>query len=341
MVIRWGKSYRIIKHLRENLSQGDRVKCSSCGKDNRDNAIFCENCGVFVIDPVRLDDHRLDGPKRAIRSAIMARASTDRLLNPLWVIVALIVSIGGYVIGFAILLTAFPSFSFTAFSVSTAVIYGGQIASLIIYTMLTYYVVKREGEHAKREWALRQGVMSLVSAAAGSQQRQYWIGRELGAMSYSSQVEKHRNPLVWSFFIAMPLLLYMVIILGPVLSFNIDISGIEWFFVGVTILAVVLGISSFVLQIYLLYFLSKNIGLHHARWNSFAYNSRFALSRMGYPPGKPFVGISLPERSMVLYIILGVFVPFFLIYWWWTVLKDPNEHYRAQWEYEDNIWSVL
>lgn len=317
------------------------MKCSSCGTENRDNAIFCENCGVFVIDPVRLDDHRLDEPKRAIRSAIMARTSTDRFLNPLWVIVSLVVLIGGYVIGFAVLITSFWSSTFPSWPLSTAIIYGGQVASVVIYTMLTYYVVKREGEHARREWALRQGVMSLVSAAAGSQQRQYWIGRELGAMSYSSQVEKRRNPLVWSFFIAMPLLLYTLSIVGAIVSFNTDTSAIEWFFVGVSILAVVLGISSFVLQIYLLYFLSKDIGLHHARWNSFAYNSRIALSRMGFPPGKPFVGISLPERAMVLYIILGVFVPFFLIFWWWTVLKDPNEHYMAQWEYEDNIWSVL
>ena len=318
------------------------MKCSSCGKENRDNAIFCENCGVFVIDPVRLDDHRLDEPKRAIRSAIMARTSTDRLLDPWWVIVALVVSIGGYVIGYTILIAAFWSSEFTVFSSSTAfiavtaAIYGGQVTSLVIFTILAYYLVKREGDHAWREWRLRQGVMSLVSAAAGSQKRQYWIGREMGAMSYSNQVEKHRNPLLWSFFIAMPLLLYTLSILGTVVAFS-DTSGIEWFFIGFSILALILGISSFILEIYLLYFLSKDIGSHHARWNSFAYNSRIALSRMGFPPGKQFMGRWLPERSMVLYIILGVLVPPFLIFWWWTVLKDPNEHYKAQWEYEDNI----
>jgi hypothetical protein len=89
-------------------------------------------------------------------------------------------------------------------------------------------------------------------------------------------------------------------------------------------------------------FLGSTMLDHDQRWSRFSTAARAALSKLGFPSGRPFVVSRLPERSFVIYLLLS-FVTFgiFFYYWLYTLAKDPNEHFRNQWAFEDNVLSSL
>ena len=69
--------------------------------------------------------------------------------------------------------------------------------------------------------------------------------------------------------------------------------------------------------------------------------ARNALSKLGFPAGRPFTIQRLPERSFALYLVLTIFTGIFVYYWLYALVKDPNEHFKYQWEFEDNLTSSL
>jgi hypothetical protein len=47
---------------------------------------------------------------------------------------------------------------------------------------------------------------------------------------------------------------------------------------------------------------------------------------------------TLPERSFFIYLILTLLTcGLFLIYWYYVLIKDLNDHFGAQWQFEDQI----
>ena len=51
---------------------------------------------------------------------------------------------------------------------------------------------------------------------------------------------------------------------------------------------------------------------------------------------------ALPSRSFVLYFILSIVtLGIFEFYWSYVLIKDFNEHFKAQWQFEDSLMSVI
>lgn len=91
------------------------------------------------------------------------------------------------------------------------------------------------------------------------------------------------------------------------------------------------------------YWLGKDIKEHDTRWGIFSSSARIAMSKLGFPyPNTLGYGTTeLPERSFALYLILTLFVSPFVYYWWYTLIKDPNDHFRSQWVFEDELLATM
>lgn len=49
----------------------------------------------------------------------------------------------------------------------------------------------------------------------------------------------------------------------------------------------------------------------------------------------------LPDRSMILYVILTIFTGIFALYWLYVLVKDPNDHFANQWRFEDSLVAAI
>jgi hypothetical protein len=50
---------------------------------------------------------------------------------------------------------------------------------------------------------------------------------------------------------------------------------------------------------------------------------------------------SLPDRSYFLYLILWFITGLFSLYWNYVLITDFNDHFRAQWQVEDQLLANL
>ena len=326
------------------------MRCGSCGRESPDSYKFCEFCGSILAKAIDLRDSRLEGPRQMVVRAIHERAKTDRIVSPLWIVVIILVEILALVLDVVLTFwywnTSLPfdspsSLSYTWIQTVTGLI---SFLATIIIAWFFYTLVKRQNDHYNREASLRIGVSSLIRAAAWSPERTNDVAPEMMAISMvERRQEQHRSVWFWTFVILLPSIASVATSVGTQIYFGSDSSG-EYYdmsTVALLIPSVAAALIALVLTLYMFYFLTQTMMEHDSRWNSFAYNSRRALSKLGFPTGRPYRVSRLPERSMVLYILLTIFTGIFALYWMYVLAKDPNEHFKYQWEFEDNFMSAI
>lgn len=92
---------------------------------------------------------------------------------------------------------------------------------------------------------------------------------------------------------------------------------------------------------YVLYFLTRYPYEHDSRWQSFTQQAQSAGSKLGMVVVSPLWN-RLERRSFALYFILTLITfGLFGIYWLYALLKDPNEHFLNQRQFEDNFVAAL
>jgi len=322
------------------------VKCQNCGSENAERHIYCERCGAVIVRPLQIDEAAIRGPKQDAVRAIDRRSQTDVILpvTLVWLIVVLtIVSIVAY-IGLSVLqvLNSFdnPSDSYWRFLPSFATLSIGSLIADLITFYVYYVLVKRQNDHYARERELRTAIISLIRAAATTPDRQNLVEGDLMTMGMLNSVkERYRRPWFWVLAAALPMLMIPVAL--AVFIF-VDYRDIPLFLVAVVMLGVIAtAIASLILQLVMFRFLGNTMFDHAMRWNTFAIAARTALSKLGFPAGKPFKIHSLPDRSFILYLVLTIFTGIFVYYWIYALVKDPNEHFTYQWEFEDNLLSAI
>lgn len=103
-----------------------------------------------------------------------------------------------------------------------------------------------------------------------------------------------------------------------------------------TILAIIIPF----VNLYVMYFLTSDFIKHDKKERVFFRTFTQMADDLGltivYPEWK-----EVPDRSAGLYIVLTFFTGIFAIYWLWTLLKDPNQHFEAHEELEDHIKSSI
>ncbi len=320
------------------------MRCPTCATESPDDHRFCPMCGSVLAKPIDLRDRALDAGRGAIWTAIARRAFTDEVLLTLWAILPLLISLVLGVPGGVLFVIGLNETDFDGtgtFEPSSMVLLGlatiiiGSIIAESLYAILAFKLVRRQNEHYARERDLRAGVLALLDAAANTPHKKAAVMPEMSQMTWlHNTVEERRDPVLWGLVPASSAII--VALVGVAL---LAMIGEEWVagFLVIMVFAGLLGLVVFVLTMYMFYFLGKNMYEHDGRWNAFATYARSALTKLGFPPGTPFALRRLPERSFIIYLIVTIFIGIFIYYWWYALVKDPNEHFRAQWSFEDSL----
>ena len=249
-----------------------------------------------------------------ISEAIRARSSSDEIMGGMW-IVLLILSPLIMVIGIVFLVLGMLATAFSASGVGMGVGSGAAVIGLVlivlgglIYIIINYKLLKRNNEHSKREAALRQGIIDYFRTKAAERNMEGALSSQLATMqsidSESRSDERERSAGLYSILIIIP-------------------------FIGTLI------------QWYVAYILTKFSAKHDHRWMAFAQQTQTAGQALGmtmvYPSWK-----TIPERSFFLYLIISLITGgLFWIYWYYVFMKDMNEHYKAQWQFEDQLLAAI
>ncbi len=288
-------------------------------------------------------DSRLRKAKDAVRGATTVRRSSDRILSPyiVWLVILIELSmvIPGLVLFYAALFESMDEPSYVFDDIGGSALIGivlaviGATVSTFILAVVSYMLVRRMNDHFTREGRLKSAILMLLRDAAT-------VKSEDSSLYYQAQVasalqpgsEPRRSPWLYLFIMLMTPLTSSVVVFGMLLTPDI------WILIAILM---PFDLVAVVFMFYMFYFLHKEFYAHDQRWIYFSGSVRSALSRLGFPSGRPFSIKPMEERSFVLYFVLTLFLGVFIYYWWYTLLKDPNEHFRSQWEFEDHLLGVL
>lgn len=323
------------------------MRCQFCGKENPEDYLFCTYCGTVLARPADLSRREVKESRQRLADIVAERRRTDRIISPLWIVLAVVISVVaslvGIVITFSVLwdeMAADPDYDpyaegypEEALSGMLVIASGGYIF-YFIFGVLTYFIVDRLNKHFDREKILRQEIVSLIRTFMKSHELESRALNEMYAIERSEQyAEPRRQPAFWALIIMLPI---VVSVLSLISIFSGRASA------GLVGLGIIFGLTIFVAELYLLYALGKVIFEHDTRWNDFTYSAQMAMSKVGLPAAISYSLPRLHRRSALLYVVLTIFTGgLFLYYWWYTVIKDPNDHFRRQWEFEDSLMSSL
>lgn len=331
-------------------TSGNVRKCPVCGSESPEGGQYCSRCGAIIAEPIRLDDPRLVGAEDDLKKAIRFRRPTDVIIEPLLAFIPLVLSIVGAIVGIVAMVIQFQSISqntnltsadiFSRMRGSFVVIALFSAASVAILAFITYGLVKRRNDHSVREHDLMIALVRLVKSAAWTPERYYNVNHELRIMELESGQLPYRSPLVWSLVVALGAV--SAIGLLPIIMASDTEAWMGVFLLTIGLSALV-GFVSYVLMIYMFYWLGKDFKQHDTRLDMMISNGRSALWKLGFPPPATYDygHAGLPDRSFVVYLIVTVFFSPFVYYWWYTLIKDPNEHFRAQWKFEDELLATI
>jgi hypothetical protein len=339
-----------MRYLDHSRIRGERVRCGECGRESPEGVRFCQWCGSIIAAPIDLRDRRLEPAREGVVRAIRERTTTDKMMSMMWIVAIVLAEIVSFVIMMLVFAIQWADPLSDGPAAPSAIWAFGAVASLsgtfstVILVAFIYFLVRRQNDHYLREVRLRSSVMGLIRAAAWSPERTNDIAPETLALSMAEgNPEKQRNPWFWSLMFLIPVALAFFV--WAAFWFIARVGSPEDIAIGAVIaivaVAILVSLVMFVLELYLLYFLTKTMLEHDARWSMFAYNSGRALLKLGFRPLIAYRTPRLPDRSMVLYIILTIFTGIFALYWLYVLVKDPNDHFASQWRFEDSLVAAI
>ena len=227
-------------------------------------------------------------------------------MSALWILSPLLGVVAFFAIFFgALSLGAFTSSTSGTLGGAIGGVIGGLIVALILFVLPWYRLIKRRNGHFRRDRMLREGLINYIRGAASERGLEARMSTELATMtaihSEANGEEDEKSPVLW----------------------------------------LVLSIITFgLLSLYVWYFLTKDPHKHDVRQIAFMQQAQSGLSKLEKTVVFPFWK-SLPDRSYFLYLILTWITGFFSLYWNYVLITDFNDHFRAQWQVEDQILANL
>jgi hypothetical protein len=293
-------------------------------------------------------DDRLKEAREYIMRVIAGRKMTDRIVSWLWILVpVLILLILGVI---AIALFAYSALSMFSGGMSASdgavinlfaeiLIMSAGVVATAVFAYLAYVLVRRQNDHFSRDRALREGIIRLLRTASDPSGRSSLVMNELAAMSgASAPKEDYHDERIWGLLMTMPLIMVALIFLVILYS---AIGPLPMVAIIVLPVTVILAIGQFLATYYMFYFLGKQMREHDDRWLVFEQNARAIISKLRWPPIVRMKYKRLEDRDFAIYLLLSIFIPFFVLYWWYTLIKDPNDHFESQWEFEDRLAEII
>lgn len=247
----------------------------------------------------------IEAAKASFIEAMRRRVETDRIMSPLWILAPLL----GFVTYIAIAIIIVRLYGPMALmrGTSYAIFMAASLVYLVIQAVLLYLLIKRRSEHLIRDVGIRESLINYIRSLAAETGKAELVTAEVATMSSihaeANAEERYKSPILWTILCIIPM--------------------IGWF-----------------IALYVFYFLTKDPIRHDRRQTAFIQQAQLALSKLGrvvaFPTWK-----QLPDRSYFLYLILTLITGIFAIYWLYVLIKDFNEHFKAQWQFEDQVYSAM
>jgi len=242
----------------------------------------------------------------SLSRSVRMRDETDKRLSPFWAFIPLIF----FAMAASVAVAWFWAWSWeipakitVAHAIAIGVMALAGVIGAILLLILIYMLIKRRNEHFKRHQLLEEDIVRVLSSSAGKKKRK--IEEKLASIELSSREaklnEKEQPAFLWA-----------------ILCFFIPFVGL---YVG--------------------YFLMRDFYRHERRED-------FFLEDLEKTAG-PVVALELPrrfrstpDRNIILYIVLTIVtMGIFGIYWLYTLIADPNNHFDHQATWEDKLLSSL
>jgi hypothetical protein len=178
------------------------------------------------------------------------------------------------------------------------------IFNLIISIVFNYLLVNRHNTHLRRQNLLSEDIKTAIDSLAKTKEKN--IEDSLislkKTLKEASYEETEKSPILWS-------------ILSAFVPF---------------------------IQFYVYYFLMKDFYQHERKEDRFWTKIKEVLQKLDFnfsiPPRKK----GLPHRSFVLYLILTVVTAgLFIVFWFYILLEDPNEHFKYHREVDYQLIAIL
>jgi len=200
-----------------------------------------------------------------------------------------------------------PPFPWTPLlSAATAGLYLAVIASFILFIILTYRLVKRRNHHFRRQTLLFEDITAAIKKT--TMKKGVDAEFDLGSLDRTlreikaEETESEKSAMLWAILIPL--------------------NGLA--------------------LLYVWYFLMKDFSKHERREDAFWTEISKILNKSGIKLEVPTRTDPLLERSFALYLTLTIITAgLFGIYWLYTLLKDPNVHFRYHTKIEDQILPLL
>ena len=183
--------------------------------------------------------------------------------------------------------------------------FGIILIATILAAILYYRLINRRNKHFMRSRVLREGLIRYVESKAEELEKSHDILSELSTMrmvhSELSNEESDKSAGLYA-------------ILSIIVPF---------------------------VSLYVMYFLTKDFVRHDTKERAFFQALSAAAGKLGIPVQFPYWK-ELPKRSAGLYLILTIVLSgLFEIYWMWTLIKDPHQHFDAHSVFEDAFVQTL
>ena len=206
--------------------------------------------------------------------------------------------------------------------------------------MLTFILIRRANEHYRNEIRTQEVVTSLVDKVdktfiAARPEDYRWPGGMIErTLPASGRV---RNPLIWSLAIMLPLV-YAAVQFAVVATGDFK----DLYDGGYSLLNYLLVFLHIILMFWVLHFLTQDMNSHDSGWSEYARQVRVSLARAGFAAGGLDTGRLLERRSTAVYIILSIVtVGVFVVYWWYSIVKDQSDHLKKQAHFESELLKLV
>lgn len=257
---------------------------------------------------------RLSALLESVRTEVRRRPETDRIVSPAWLLVPIL----WVVLSVVLVLFVFASFvAFTPGFTSGQPLGPGGLAALlgslialtvvvlvafVIFIYLLYVLIRRRNKHFARHARLLEATVDCLKEAA--QAKGADVGTRLVSLEHSLRELR-------------------------------DEEGEK----GAVLWVVLVLLTGFALY-YVYYFLMRDFHRHERKEDGLLEDVNYVLAALDQPE-IPRRTEPIPKRSFVVYLILTIVTGIFGIYWIYTLIKDPNTHFREQSRIETELLSRL
>ncbi|MDG6987797.1 MAG: DUF4234 domain-containing protein [Nitrososphaerota archaeon] len=186
------------------------------------------------------------------------------------------------------------------------VMLGLMVVEIVLIAAFWYFLISRRNDHFRRDKVLRSALVEYIRQEGEATGRSSQLSTEIATMNSIN---------------------------GEASADETEKSAVLW---------IILSIVTFgLLGLYVLYFLTKDPYKHDSRQQGFMQQAQSALVKLGKTVVNPSWK-ALPSRSFFLYFVLSIITfGLFEYYWYYTLIVDFNNHFKAQWQLEDSIMAAI